>query len=116
MKIFAFLGVKSSNYQQRVIMLVFQRFTEAVRIVNPTEQRKQVLRIARTILAFADADMGTNERSLTVRLNLNQVTSGHLAKFLPTIVKIEELAGYKQVIEYLKKKLENTEECKDGKI
>ncbi|KAJ4860638.1 ankyrin repeats (3 copies) domain-containing protein [Trichoderma breve] len=116
LKIFAFLGVKSSNYQQRVIMLVFQRFTEAVRIVNPTEQRKQVLRIARTILAFADADMGTNERSLTVRLNLNQVTSGHLAKFLPTIVKIEELAGYKQVIEYLKKKLENTEECKDGKI
>ncbi|PTB59232.1 hypothetical protein M431DRAFT_1864 [Trichoderma harzianum CBS 226.95] len=57
LKILAFLGVKSSNYQQSVIMLAFQRVEEASRIVNPTERRKQVFRIARTILAFADADM-----------------------------------------------------------
>ncbi|KAL5088510.1 hypothetical protein Trisim1_006468 [Trichoderma cf. simile WF8] len=116
LKILAFLEVKSSNYQQSVIMLVFQRVEEAVRIVNPTERRKQVLRIARTILAFADADMGTKERYLTVRLIFDQVTSGHLTKLLPTIAEIKELAGYKKVIEHLKKELEKTEERKDGRI
>ncbi|KAK0765781.1 hypothetical protein N5P37_001719 [Trichoderma harzianum] len=95
LKILAFLGVKSSNYQQSVIMLAFQRVEEASRIVNPTERRKQVFRIARTILAFADADM---------------------ARLLPTIAEIKELAGYKKVIEHLKKELEKMEECKDRRI
>lgn len=116
LKILAFLEVKSSNYQQSVIMLVFQRVEEAVRIVNPTERRKQVLRIARTILAFADADMGSKERYLTVRLVFDQVTSGPLAKLLPTIAEINELAGYKKVLEHLKKELEKMEECKDRRI
>ncbi|KAL7904673.1 hypothetical protein GGI35DRAFT_484193 [Trichoderma velutinum] len=114
LEILAFLEVTSRNYQQKIIRLVFQRAEEAVRIVNHTERRKQVLRIARTGLSFADADMCNKQRSSTVMLALNQVTSEHLARLLPTISEIEELTGYKTVIEYLKKELEKMEERRDG--
>ncbi|KAK4083733.1 uncharacterized protein Triagg1_1395 [Trichoderma aggressivum f. europaeum] len=101
LKILAFFGVKSRNYQQSVIMLVSRRVEEGVRIVNPTERRKQMLRIARTILAFADADRCNKERSLTVILALNQIPFKHLVRVLLTIDEIKELPGYKDCIEYV---------------
>lgn len=115
LKILAFLGVKSSNYQQSVIMLVFRRVEEAVRIVNSTERRKQVLRIARAILAFTDADMCNKERNFTVILALNQETFKHLARLLLTSEEIQELAGYKECIEYLERELGKVGEYKDAR-